>query len=245
MITEESMPLSRASRSVLLICALGALTHASPVPAADWRWTAETVVDQRRLTSVEISPDGSQVAYTLTRPRGEGDELGGAHADLWVVPFDGGQPRRLTSADTEHKSLAWSPDGSRIAFLAARGPEKPEKPKTRVWILPVEGGEATAVTDDRTDVASFAWAPHGRSIAYIASDQKSDKVKAEEKAGRDWTAVDKDLRPRRLWIVDVSGPRGGAPRAVAAAGDRSIWEFDWSPDARFIAATVTDTPRTD
>jgi len=239
----EEVPMPSFSPS--LAAAAAALVVSLPAFASgssSYQWTSVRVVDYARVSSVEISPDGTKVIYLMSRPRKEDDKPGAAFVNLWLAPFAGGEPRRMTSADAEDKAPSWSPDGARIAFLSARGDEKA---KTRLWILPVEGGEAYSVTDDKSDVAAFAWAPHGREIAYIAADPKPEAREKEEKAGRDWTVVDRDLPVRRLWIVPVAGAGSRAPRPVASAAERSVWEIAWSPDGESIAATVTETPRTD
>ena len=74
---------------LLLLCAC-----AAPVAAAPPRFTATEMMKLGRLSDVQPSPDGSSVAYTLTRI-----ELaaGTRDADIWVVPLAGGEPRRLVA----------------------------------------------------------------------------------------------------------------------------------------------------
>src|SRR5262245_56836075 len=137
--------------------------------AAEWRWTAPRVIDYARVNAAQISPDGRWVLYVLSRPRAADDKPGGAYANLWVVPFEGGAQRAITSANSEDKSPAWSRDGTRIAFLSARGGDDA---KTRLWVMSFGGGEPRPLTGDKIDVVSFAWSPDGRSIAFVASDPK-------------------------------------------------------------------------
>ena len=241
--------------ALVLTCAALRVGAAQPPEAAPpdagrgWRWTSEAIVDTSILSSAQISPDGAQVVYVATRPRAADAPPGASWSNLWVVPASGGTPNRLTTADAEDKAPAWSSDGRMIAFLSARGADKP---KTRLWVMPADGGEPRALSGDKSDVERFAWSRDSRSIAYVSIDPKSEAKEKDEKAGRDWKVVDQDLRARRLWVVQTAGaPESGAggaptaPRPVDALGDRSVWEFGWGPDARAIVSAVSDTPRTD
>src|SRR5512132_2813298 len=110
---------SLAAAAAALVVSLPVLASATTSSAR--QWTAVRVVDYARVTSAEISPDGTKVLYLMSRPRKDEDKPGAAFVNLWLAPFAGGEPRRMTSADAEDKSPSWSPDGTRIAFLSARG----------------------------------------------------------------------------------------------------------------------------
>ena len=182
------MNAARAVAAALLTPAL-ALLPAHDARAAEWRWNAARVVDYTRVNAAQISPDGRWVVYALTRPRAAGDKPGAAYANLWVVPFEGGPARQITSANAEDKAPAWSPDGTRIAFLSARGGEDA---KTRVWVMALAGGEPRALTGEKLDAQAFAWSPDGRRIAFVRGD-----------AARDQTFAG----PGRAMILDVASGR--------------------------------------
>ncbi|MFC7069934.1 S9 family peptidase [Halobaculum lipolyticum] len=76
--------------------------------------------DARRLTLAEgtdaeprFSPSGDRLAFTSTR--GKADDT----QQLWLLPLDGvgGEAERITDVVGGVNAIAWSPDGSRIAFL--------------------------------------------------------------------------------------------------------------------------------
>lgn len=237
------MSLDRPRRNgIPALCgAVLAVVAAAPVAAgeaAEWKWTAEAVVDTVGVGNVALSPDGTSIVFTRTRWRPADAKPGPAFANLWRVAFGGGEPQRLTTADAEDQRPRFSPDASRIAFLSRRG----ESAKTRVWILPTTGGEAEALTDEKTDVSAFEWSPDGKSIAYVAVDLKSEDKEKDEKAGKDAVVVDQDLRPRRLWTEDVASKKA---EKLASLGDLSAWDFDWAPDGAALVASVTERNRTD
>src|SRR5215468_7719193 len=124
--------------------------------APQWKWTTEAVVDTQNVSDAMLSPDGGSVVYLRSRWRPETAKPGPAYQNLWRVPFAGGEPQRLTTADSEDQRPRWSPDGSRIAFLSKRGGG--DAPKAQLYVLPAAGGEAEAISSDKADVTAYEWA---------------------------------------------------------------------------------------
>ncbi|MGA4843807.1 serine hydrolase [Streptomyces sp. G45] len=107
-----------------------------------------------------VRPDGRRIAYVLrTTDRAADRDV----RTLWLVDTTGdAPPRQLTrgQADTEP---AWSPDGTRIAFLRA-GDDGP----AQVWLLPADGGEAERVTSLPLGAGAPVWSPDGSALAFTA-----------------------------------------------------------------------------
>jgi dipeptidyl aminopeptidase/acylaminoacyl peptidase len=76
----------------------------------------------KRDTSPRWSPDGRWLAFTSNRSTGDGDDKK-TPAHLYVMPANGGEPRKLTDTKEGVEGLVWSPDSTRIAF-AARVPDE-------------------------------------------------------------------------------------------------------------------------
>jgi dipeptidyl aminopeptidase/acylaminoacyl peptidase len=133
-----------------------------------------TVDDLYRITTVEdprVSPSGEWVAYVVaTLDRVEN----AARHTIWLAPTAGGEPVQVTRSGKD-SSPRWSPDGSTLAFVSARG-DKPQ-----IYLLPIgaPGGEARALTAMENGASSPAWSPGGTQIAFLAG------MNAEERARED------------------------------------------------------------
>ena len=98
---------------VLASAAALAIPAAGQETAGEGRLVASHILDWERVGSPAISPDGSAVLYTRSHVDRKNDRW---VSELWIVDADGGRNRFLTRGS----SPVWSPDGTRIAFLAGR-----------------------------------------------------------------------------------------------------------------------------
>src|SRR5581483_6045517 len=91
----------------------------------------------------------------------------GRHDHLWTIPAAGGDATQLTFGDTSDADLAWSPDGSRIAFIGNRTPERERNEVAALYVVPAAGGEPAALLETDGVFVSPAWSPDGREIAVV------------------------------------------------------------------------------
>ena len=109
-------------------------------------FTAELLVRLDRVGAPSLSPDGSQVVYTLRKTDMDANK---GRYDLWLSKIEDGTPRQLTSHEANDTDPAWSPDGTHVYFLSSRSDS------SQVWKIALEGGEATQVTNLPVDVGTF------------------------------------------------------------------------------------------
>ncbi len=80
--------------------------------------------------------------------------------DLWIVPRQGGDARRLTSGVGVETDPVFSPDGSRIAFTGQYDGN------TDVYVIPAEGGEPRRLTYHPGPDHAVGWTPDGKQVLF-------------------------------------------------------------------------------
>lgn len=113
----------------------------------------------RRLTSSpgvetapQISADGKTVAFT-----GQYEGFG----NIYTIPIEGGEPKRLTYDVEQDVCLGWTPDG-KIAYASTAG--NFINRQARLWIVDPKGGlpQPTKINE----ISTISYFPDGKTIAY-------------------------------------------------------------------------------
>lgn len=142
-------------RGRIIVVALACL---APALAGGARpFTVEDMVRMERIAEPAVSPDGSQVAFTVTTMDLAANS---SRSDIWLAATDGSAVRRLTTHAAADSSPRWAPDGTLYLLSTRSG-------SAQVWRLPAGGGEALQVTDLALAVEAFRPGPTGAAL-YVA-----------------------------------------------------------------------------
>lgn len=129
--------------------------------------TAELLLDVRTPAELTFSPDGSRVAFALQATVAD---VGSSFvpSDLYVVEVEGdGPPVQLTSGAWSDRTSAWSPDGSRLAFLSDRITPGHQLPYT----MRADGGEPALAATLVGSAESVAWSSDGKTTDRSGTDE--------------------------------------------------------------------------
>ncbi len=145
----------------------------------------------RTPSALTLSPDGRRLVFRLREADRDEDEM---RHTLWIVPTDGSDdPYRLTRA-SDARSPRFSPDGSRLGFIAAREEDVSlavagdqnqdeetdtngdDEPKPQLWVFDLErGGDARQLTTFDHGVSDFDWGPAGDRVVVAARDPTDEE----------------------------------------------------------------------
>jgi dipeptidyl aminopeptidase/acylaminoacyl peptidase len=139
--------------------------------------TAQSLFELAFVGDPRLSPDGKLIAYTVKEARLAENKY---VTSLYLVPSQGGEPRRLTFGDHSDFMPRWSPDGRTLAFVSNR-----HEKRQQIHLLSLDGGEARRLTDLDGSIGALAWSPDGKRlvIAFRATSEEEKARREAEKKG--------------------------------------------------------------
>ena len=188
----------------------------------------------------EWSPDSGRIAFSAeaAEPKAMKDRKESfgdyqvIHADyqmmhLWLVDLPktdaagrvsaAGDPKELTKEDRfSVEEFSYSPDGTRIAFSAARDPDLISSFSKDIYVVNVADGAVKKIVDTPGPDGDPEWSPDSRQIAYITSNSSKYFFYTNGK----------------IAVVDANG---GTPRVVSDAFDEDPDLLKWSPEGIYFS----------
>ena len=135
------------------LCIVSGATSSKPAAAASAQPGEPPRRDIRLIDELDYQLNG--VGFTYEHP-----------PRLWIVDVASGDTRRITSGSRGDEQPAWSPDGTRIAFVSNRGAGADLAWRSDVYVVAADGGPATRVTSGQERLFQHpAWSPDGSLIA--------------------------------------------------------------------------------
>jgi dipeptidyl aminopeptidase/acylaminoacyl peptidase len=129
------------------------------------RLTPEILWKFGRLGEMASSPDGSRIAYTITRYDYKTDKR---HTWIYVIPVNGGDPANLTAESASCSNPAWI-DNETIAYLSE------SEGRQQIWKMKADGSGKTVISAAEGDINGFGLTPDGKGIFYL-QDVKTDST---------------------------------------------------------------------
>ncbi|MBK6646833.1 MAG: S9 family peptidase [Anaerolineales bacterium] len=148
-----------------------------------------------------FSPDGRTIAFISNRT--EEPDAYPDYDDIFIMPAEGGKPRKLTTPIGGKSMLSFSPDGKWLAYLGSEG-ENLHYKNTSLWIVPVDGSQPAKNLTEKYDLHTAAdvitdfgaaetvapvWSNDGKSIYFQAAVHGSTVLKRIDIAGKNMTEV--------------------------------------------------------
>ena len=158
-----------------------ALAAVPALAAAPTPFEAADLYRLSMVTDPKVAPDGRHILFTRASFDIQSDTRQG---EIWLATLDGTRLERhlLLGAGVKASHVEWSPDGTRIAYVA------PYLGKPQLWTMVLADGVGRVVTSGKTGPGGFAWSPRRRQHRLHRpgrGDAAQDRADARQAGGRD------------------------------------------------------------
>lgn len=127
--------------------------------------------------SADPGPDAGALTSGVPAAALVYEEVVDGNQDLWILPAEGGEPRRLTTDPASDGLARWTPDGRSVVYTSDRAGN------WQLWEIPAEGGTPRRVRSNADTEWQADVSPDGRWLAFLSN-----------RGG-----------PERLWVMDLRG----------------------------------------
>jgi len=226
--------------AILLVSGVLAIAQVNLIRGAD-------LLRLHSVVDVQLSRDGARLAYTMESY----DRPGRPYQQVWIMDLGTRESIRVGSAESSSDNPRWSPDGSKLAYLAAGGDARdlticsPDGTAQRILahVLGTNSPQPSAGE-------ALSWSPDGKQIAYVSA---TEGPEAKNATGDpivitrylykpDWSEGNSrfnDNRRLHIFIVDVDSKHV----RQLTSGNTYEHSVDWSPissEILFVSNHETD-----
>src|SRR5579883_282901 len=234
---------------VCFACVLAAFGQKQP-------FDVNALLDLKRISDPQISPDGKWVAFTVQTVDVPGNKK---PQQIWIVPLAGGAPQQITHDGENNQRPRWTPDSKRIAYISDRGGS------SQIWMMDPDGANARQITNLSTEADGELVSPDGKNLVFTSAvypecgaddacnkknldqekDSKSHARLYSELLYRHWTTWQSKRRSHLLVV-----PIGGGPAKDLTPGTRDvppfslegIDDYDIAPDGGEVCYSMNADP---
>lgn len=169
-----------------------------------------------------------------------------AHSHLWSVtlpaaPGEMPKPKQLTRGNFDEGNPTWSPDGTRIYFVANRVLEPYyESPRTELFSIAADGGDEKKALTFEGGMRDYTFSGDGKRIAFggVISNKPVRSYTQPDLFVMDLGAAPKNLTAG--YDFDIGGGIGGDQRAPRGGSPGGVI---WSRDHRYLYVNVAEHGR--
>lgn len=209
----------------------------------------------KNVSDPQISPSGLRVLYSV---RTTDLNANRRTTVTYIQAIDGSGKRRFPDDSTNATEARWSPDGTRVAYVAGG----------QIWLADANGANKQKLSAKAAGADGPVWSPTGDKIAFVAGvypfcrDEACNEARAKQDENnvvkahvadrlmyRHWTAWQDSTRSH-LFVVSTNG---GAPIDVTSGAWYDVPPgpfggsegYAISPDGQEVAYTAKDAGRED
>ncbi|MBC7924727.1 MAG: S9 family peptidase [Bryobacteraceae bacterium] len=207
-----------------------------------------------------ISPDGTEVAYiSNTDP----NQATSTNADLFTIPIEGGEPKRLTSGLGADRSPVYSPDGKWLAFRSQLRAGY-ESDRWRLMLLDRSTGIPKSINDGQDrNVENITWSSDSTRLFYVIEDRGRNTLQTMPAAGGSARAVfsgnshigDVQFTPDNKTMIYTANTgaepveiyraisTGGKPAPLTKINDEALSSYQLTPMEEYWVESPADKAR--
>ncbi|MBP5662657.1 MAG: S9 family peptidase [Bacteroidales bacterium] len=215
------------------------------IQVQDGRFTPEVMWSLGKMGEYAVSPDGKQIAYTMTYYSMEENK---GNAEIYLLPTEGGDAVRLTTTAQSEFNPVWQDENT---LLFCRGNE--------VRSMDVKSKNEKLIGTFENGLEGFKLAPDGKSIVYIATipvKRPEHLQKLYEGLDKTTGRINEDLMYRhwdnwvdeipQIFLASFDGSKIDIEHSTALIDSTfecpmrpwgGVEQYNYSPDSKTIAYT--------
>ncbi len=128
--------------------------------------TPEVLWSFGRVSDVQVSPDNKTLLFGVTYYDIEQNK---SNRELYTLPVEGGEMKKLTTTRASEFNAIWKPDGSKIGYISS------ESGSLQIWEMNPDGSGKKQISDFEGGITGFKYSPDMTRIAFTS------EVKLHEK----------------------------------------------------------------